>query len=581
MKSPLEVNGLRVHYPTPRGVVRAVDGVGFVVEAGERFGLIGESGSGKSTIALALMRLVRPPGRIESGVARLNGVDLLTLSDEQMRALRLAEIALVTQGAMNSLNPVLRIKPQIVDALRAHGVRLPQQQQDQRVAELLESVDLRPDVAGMFPHQLSGGMKQRVCIAIAISLRPKLIIADEPTSALDVVVQRRVIETLRKVQERIQAAVILIGHDMGLLAQFADRVAVMQAGRIVEMKGVKQIFAAPEHPYSRLLMRSIPSLDHKDGFAQARPAANAADRMQPTSRVSRTDRQAPLIEARAIGKVFEGGIFSRQQTVALKEFTLAIHTDQPSIIAVVGESGSGKSTMARLFLGLETPTRGTVLYRGTALHRLSGRDWRTYRRDVQAIFQDPFEVYNSYYKIDHVLTTPIAKFRLASSKRHGRELIESALHAVGLRPEETLGRYPHQLSGGQRQRIMVARALLLQPKLIIADEPVSMIDASRRATVLGNLRQLKELHGISLIYITHDLTTAYQISDHIIVLYRGEVVEAGDPERVVKRPQHAYTQLLISSIPLADPNRRWGEHDPVSTEGVASAARASSASESG
>ncbi len=275
----------------------------------------------------------------------------------------------------------------------------------------------------------------------------------------------------------------------------------------------------------------------------------------------------PLLEARHVTKIFGGGLFKRHRTVALEDFSFSIRGGQPSITGVVGESGSGKTTMARLVLGLESPTQGEVLYKGQDLRRLSRTEWRAFRRDVQAIFQDPFEVYNSFYKVDHVLTTPIAKLRLASSKHESRALIERALEAVGLRPEETLGRYPHQLSGGQRQRIMVARALLLNPKLIIADEPVSMIDASLRATVLDNLRQLNQEFGISIIYITHDLTTAYQISDNIIVLYRGFAAEAGDVELVVRQPQHPYTQLLIGSIPLPDPNRRWSDEAPASAFG--------------
>ena len=269
---------------------------------------------------------------------------------------------------------------------------------------------------------------------------------------------------------------------------------------------------------------------------------------------------APLLELRNVTKVFGGGGFrSRSGVVALKDFSITIDTETPTIIAVVGESGSGKSTMANLLLGLEAPTSGKALYKGREVDSLSGRDRRAFRKDVQAIFQDPFGTYNSFYKVDHVLTTPLAKFKIASSKEEGRQMIETALQAVGLRPEDTLGRYPHQLSGGQRQRTMVARTLLLRPKLIIADEPVSMIDASLRVTVLGNLLQLKEEFGISLVYITHDLATAYQISDRIIVMHRGAVVEDGHPEVVVKRPTHAYTQLLISSIPHPDPNRSWGD----------------------
>lgn len=262
----LKVTDLRVHYPTPRGPLRAVDGVTFSVHRRERFGLIGESGSGKSTIALALMQLIKPPGQVISGEAWLDGVNLLAVSEAQMRHLRLSNIALVTQGAMNSLNPVMRVHEQVADGLRAHGVRLASADEKQRVAELLESVDLRPEVAHHYPHELSGGMKQRVCIAIAISLRPKLIIADEPTSALDVIVQRRVMQTLQKVQKALGASVILIGHDMGIMAQFAHRLGVMRAGQLVEVGNVRDIFANPKHPYTRMLMDSLPSLDKKSAF---------------------------------------------------------------------------------------------------------------------------------------------------------------------------------------------------------------------------------------------------------------------------------------------------------------------------
>jgi len=263
----LEVSDLRVEFPTPRGPFVAVDGLDLQLGAGERLGLIGESGSGKSTLALALMRLIKPPGRITSGRCLLDGSDLFSLAEDEMRHRRLADIALVTQGAMNSLNPVMRVRAQMVDAMAAHGVRLTKRQWDERVAALLASVNLRPAVADLFPHQLSGGMKQRVCIAIAISLRPRVLIADEPTSALDVVVQRRVMQTLRRVQAELGAAVILIGHDMGLMAQFAQRVAVMRHGQLLEVGEVHDIFRRPTHPYTRLLMESLPSLRQRGTFA--------------------------------------------------------------------------------------------------------------------------------------------------------------------------------------------------------------------------------------------------------------------------------------------------------------------------
>jgi len=276
-----------------------------------------------------------------------------------------------------------------------------------------------------------------------------------------------------------------------------------------------------------------------------------------------------LLECRDVTKVFGGGLFSRNSTVALQGFSFAIQESPPSITAIVGESGSGKTTLARLLLGLVSPTNGEVLYRGRALRGLGTAERKQFLRDVQVIFQDPYEVYNPFYRVDHVLETPVRKFGLAKTRDEERHLIEETLRTVGLRPDETLGRHPHQLSGGQRQRIMVARALLLKPKLIIADEPVSMVDASLRATILESLRTLNREFGISLMYITHDLTTAYQVAENIIVLYRGVVAEVGDVEYVVKQPNHPYTQLLVGSIPLPDPDHAWqGEEAHTAISGA-------------
>jgi peptide/nickel transport system ATP-binding protein len=277
----------------------------------------------------------------------------------------------------------------------------------------------------------------------------------------------------------------------------------------------------------------------------------------------------PLIEAVDAGKRFAGGL-GRESTLALAGLSLAIHTEKPSIIAVVGESGSGKTTLARLLLGLVAPSGGEIRYRGTDLRALDGAGQRAFRHDVQAVFQDPYGVYNPFYRVDHVLTTPLWRFRLAASRAEARQLIGEALRTVGLQPEEILGRFPHQLSGGQRQRVMVARALLLRPKLIVADEPVSMVDASLRATILGSLRQLTDEHGISILYITHDLATAYQVSDSILVLYRAHLAEAGAVEQVVTTPRHPYTQLLVSAIPRAHAARDWlAQEEDSRREGLA------------
>jgi oligopeptide/dipeptide ABC transporter ATP-binding protein len=281
-----------------------------------------------------------------------------------------------------------------------------------------------------------------------------------------------------------------------------------------------------------------------------------------------------LLEARQVSKVFGGGLFDKRLTIALDHFSLAVESSPPQITAIVGESGSGKTTLARLLLGLTTPTSGEVRYEGTDIRALRGDGRRAFLRDVQMIFQDPYEVYNPFYRVEHVLEAPIAHFKLANSAQARRTLIQDSLRAVGLRPEETLGRYPHQLSGGQRQRIMVARAVLIRPRLIIADEPVSMVDASLRATILDSLRELNREYGMSIVYITHDLTTAYQISNNIIVLYRGAVSEAGDVDLVVSQPRHPYTQLLINSVPEPDPDHHWGSASVNGVSHVAAPAAA-------
>jgi len=267
-----------------------------------------------------------------------------------------------------------------------------------------------------------------------------------------------------------------------------------------------------------------------------------------------------VLAAQNVTKVFKSGLFHKSRTVALEDFSLSIN-ESPTFTAVAGESGSGKTTLARLLIGVISPTFGKVTYRGKSLQELSRSEWKLFRKDVQAVFQDPYGVYNPFYKVDHALTVTVDKFKLARSRRQGRELIEEALRAVGLRPEETLGRYPHELSGGQRQRIMVARALLPKPRIIVADEPVSMVDASLRATILRTLVDLNTNLGISILFITHDLTTAYRVSDHIIILYGGSIAEAGTVESVIKNPRHPYTRLLVGSVPVADPDRKWGHQE--------------------
>lgn len=542
----LDLEKLSVDFPTSKGVVHAVTGVSLSIDRGRRVGFIGESGSGKTTTALAAMRMLVSPGFVSQGGIRLNSLDnpdVLSLSDEEMRTVRMAKISYIPQGAMNSLNPVMRVENQIWDGIVAHEGALSKADLKSRSNAALEGVGLDPAiVARLYPHELSGGMKQRVCIAIGMCLDPDLVIADEPTSALDVITQRHVMQTLREVQGRVGAAMILIGHDMGLMAQSVDEIAVLKKGELVEFGPVREIVESPKHPYTRELISSVP-LVGGESFLDPTPATPATGYTSPDG--------VPLLELDGVSKAY-GSL------TALHPMSFTLDGEVPKIISIVGQSGSGKSTMGGIMLGFKPPSHGKVLFKGKDVYGQSATDKLTFRKDVQAVFQDPYACFNPFYKVNHALKYPFERLGLSQGADHTQSAMEEACHAVGLAPETVLGRYPHQLSGGQRQRLIVARALMLSPRLLIADEPVSMVDASLRATILKNIHDLKDKHGISIIYITHDLATAYHVSDYVLVLYHGHVVEAGPPKAVIGDPQHRYTQLLIDSIPWPDLDRDWG-----------------------
>ncbi|MFQ6554279.1 ABC transporter ATP-binding protein [Aestuariibius insulae] len=541
MTSPvLTLKDLSIEFPTPGGVVEAVKALDLTIEAGRRVGFIGESGSGKTTTALAVMQMLAEPGRVAGGSIDLGGTDVLALNDEQMRRTRLSRVAYIPQGAMNSLNPVMRIEPQLWDAIVAHEGRLDRGELKRRSDAALESVGLPVHTAQLYPHELSGGMKQRVCIALGIILTPELIIADEPTSALDVVTQRQVMQTLKDIQEQIGSGLILIGHDMGLMAQSVDELAVLKDGELVEHGTVKQILEAPKHPYTQDLISSVP-LVGGESFLNPDRRAEAPKR----------ESREPLLQFEGVSKTY-GAV------TALHPISFALQGDTPQIISIVGQSGSGKSTMGSIMLGFTPPTTGRVLFEGQDLAKIGASQNLEFRRNVQAVFQDPYSCFNPFYRVGHALSYPYKRFGLSQGKAQTQAAMEEACAAVGLDPDLVLPRYPHQLSGGQRQRLIVARALMLSPKLLIADEPVSMVDASLRATILSNIYDLKDKHGISVLYITHDLATAYHVSDYVMVLYKGHVVEAGPPKAVIGDPQHPYTQLLIASIPWPDLQRGWG-----------------------
>ena len=537
----LTIKDLSIDFPTANGVVHAVTKLSLDIGKGRRVGFIGESGSGKTTTALAVMQMLGAPGFVAGGEIILGGTDILALSEEEMRKARLSKVSYIPQGAMNSLNPVMRIEKQIWDGITAHEGKTDLNTLQRRSTEVLASVGLPAHVGRLYPHELSGGMKQRVCIAIGVALQPELIIADEPTSALDVITQRHVMQTLTEVQAKIGSGLILIGHDMGLMAQSVDELAVLRNGALVEAGPVKQVLENPQHPYTKELISSVPLVGGESFLDDAVGAPP----------INRAETEEPLLEFQTVSKVYG-------QVTALHPMSFKLDGEVPKIISIVGQSGSGKSTMGSLMLGFNPPTTGTVLFEGRDVNRLGPAQSLDFRKNVQAVFQDPYACFNPFYRVDHALKFPFKRFGLAQSEAHAQEKMAEACAAVGLDPALILRRYPHQLSGGQRQRLIVARALMLSPKLLIADEPVSMVDASLRATILKNIYDLKDRYGISILYITHDLATAYHVSDYVMVLYQGHVAEAGPPKEVIGDPQHPYTQLLIDSIPWPDLSRPWG-----------------------
>ncbi len=538
----LEIAGLEVRYELVAGPVLAVRDVSLTLRPGQRLGLVGESGSGKTTVALAVMGLLRPPGHVAAGSIRLDGQELVGLHPAAHAAMRLSKVAYVPQGAMNSLNPVLRIGTSIGHALAAHGIRLSRAALDAKVAGLLDRVGLPGAVAARYPHELSGGMKQRVCIAIAISLGPRLIIADEPTSALDVVTQRQVMQTLRAAQEALGSAMILIGHDMGLMAQSVDSMAVMREGHLEEEGAAGVIFSRPAHPYTAELIRSVPVVGGPSKGSKVPDPGTEAQ---------------PLLAFEAAGKSYGGGLFGRGAIPALHPLSFSLPATAARIVAVVGQSGSGKTTLGNMALGFTPASTGSVRFAGQDVTGMRGAARLGFRRAVQAVFQDPYSAFNPFYRVGRSLMVPLLQLGVAADRAEARATMEIACRHVGLDPA-LLDRFAHELSGGQRQRLMVARALTLRPRLLVADEPVSMVDASLRAAILDLLVELRDRHRISILYITHDLATAYAVSDSVLVLHRGRVVEAGDPAEVFVSPAHPYTRLLIDCLPWPDPEHPWG-----------------------
>lgn len=544
----VKIENITIEYNNYGKAIKAVDDVSMDIYENEKIALVGESGSGKTTLAMAILRMLKPPGKITAGQILHKNLNLNDLDEEELRTRRLSEFSLITQASMNSLNPVLRIKDQLVDGLLDHG-KFNKEENNSKIQSVLDQVQLSHSVLNMYPHELSGGMKQRVSIACAILLNPDFIVADEPSSALDVIIQRQVISTLFSIQKKYRTSILLIGHDLGLVIQFADRIAVMHNGKIVELKKTEDLLDSATHWYTQALLKSVPSFDEEQ------KASNRFDKSKKT-RESSQDKKI-TITLKNVFKSYESSLFGSKQNFALKNINFEFNNLEPSIIGIAGQSGSGKSTLMQILLGTLSQTSGQVLINDKPLLQYVKRNRKKYLLQVQPIFQDPYGVYNPFYKAIHFLQETAVNLSLISHPRYFYTFIDKILKDVGLDFNHLKERYPHELSGGQRQRLMVARALMVRPQIILADEPVSMIDASLRASILENIQILKNQYGITVIYITHDLTTAFQICDTLSVMYKGEIVESGLCKEVILEPKHPYTKSLIASIPGKNKTPDW------------------------
>jgi peptide/nickel transport system ATP-binding protein len=529
----LDIRGLSTVLGGRTGGRRVVDGLSLQVQDGETLCLVGESGSGKSVTALSVMGLLpRPALTPAGGSILLEGEDVLLASPARLRALRTTRMAMIFQEPMTALNPVMTAGAQIAEVLRAH-TRLTARERKRRVLDMLEKVHLpEPErISRSYPHRLSGGQRQRIMIAMVLILRPKLLIADEPTTALDVTTQKQILTLIRELRESEGTAVLFITHDMGVVAEIADRVAVMRQGRLVEAAPLHQILRKPQEDYTRELLSAVPSLV---------PRAARITAVRPPA----------VLEISNLNKVYrERSLTGRWRTVraaADVSFTLA----KEQTIGIVGESGSGKTTVARCILRLTEPTGGSIRVQGREIAHLSRRALRPHRKHIQMVFQDPFRSLNPRIPVGETIAEGPVNFGMPRTEalRKAIELLEM----VGL-PSDAAGRFPHEFSGGQRQRIAIARALAMSPDVLVADEAVSALDVSVQAQVLTLLANIQQSTGAGLLFITHDLRVAAQICDEVIVMQNGRIVERGAASAILTAPQEPYTQELIE----AAPGRHW------------------------
>jgi peptide/nickel transport system ATP-binding protein len=550
----LDVRDLSVVYESSgQTAVQAVDHVSFQLRKGEFVGLVGESGSGKSTLGYALTRLQKPPARTNGGSIVFGGKDIRDLGDEELRQQRQGGFAMVLQSGMNALNPVRTIRNHFVDVFRAHG-HVPRERWDARMRELVGKVELPESMLARYPGELSGGMRQRVSIALALSLEPQLMVFDEPTTALDVLVQHAVMDTIIELQRSEGFTAVLISHDLGIVLEATERVLVMHEGRIVEDGGSREVLRAPQDPYTQMLLSHYADPRASEVSLPGFPdrSQRTATRQETTSSFStvgsreRSAARNPIVVDHLV-KTYPAPRRGEQPVQAVRDVSFVLEPGQS--LALVGQSGSGKSTIAKMLTGVEQPTSGSVRFGDLDVGRLRGRGLRDLRSEVQMVFQDPYAALNPLHTVEYTLTRPVVNYTGLRGKDARRRVLE-LLETVGLTPVEQFAqKLPHQLSGGQRQRVVIARALASDPQVIIADEPVSMLDVTLRAGVLALLEDLREQWGVSLLYITHDLLSARLITDDIMVLHDGAVVERGRTADVLQHPQDDYTVALLDAVP--------------------------------
>ncbi len=603
----LEIDDLHVHFVTQAGTIRAVEGVSYTVRAGEIVAIVGESGSGKSVSALAIMRLLPPAtSRIVHGRVLFQGRDLLTLDDEAMRRIRGRDVSMIFQEPMTSLNPVLSVGLQLMEPLFIH-MKMNEVEATARAIELLTLVGITDPGSRLtqFPHQLSGGMRQRVMIAIGLACNPKLLIADEPTTALDVTIQAQILELMKDLSRRLGIAIVVITHNLGIVARYADRVNVMYAARMAETGPAGLVFSRPWHPYTRGLLGAVPRLDRPrtaklqtiDGAPPNLLNPIEGCRFQPRCRFAieicqtaptpvrtaeghevschrwaeienldhaGTEATAarksasfgtgadPIIDAKAVSKHFKigGGLFGSPKVVrAVNDVSISVKPGET--LGIVGESGCGKSTLGRVILRLDDPTAGEIFFDGVDLAGLGRREMIGVRRKMQVIFQDPYSSLNPRMMVGQIIAEPMQVHGiLPKADIPGR--VAELLNLVGLFPYMAL-RYPHELSGGQRQRVGIARALSMNPRVIVCDEAVSALDVSIQGQVINLLEDLQQKLGLAYVFIAHDLAVVRHISTNVAVMYLGRIVEYASADELFRNPKHPYTRALLEAAPVPDP----------------------------